>query len=136
MQDQQDGQKKQRQCKIDQRPRQRNQQFLDGFFGQAIQYGHAAATYLAPRLASDDLRFEDWGPHLRQSRLGFDLGVRTRIVGLCFGPRRPAMERYLLRTPSLLDAALRGWGGHQIPWTTFARLGMATAALAARLPLE
>lgn len=103
---------------------------------QAIEYGHAAATYLAPRLASDDLRFGDWGQHLRQSRIGFDLGVRTRIVGLCFGPRRPAMERYLLRTPSLLDAALRGWGGHRIPWTTFARLGMATAALAARLPLE
>jgi hypothetical protein len=61
--------------------------------------------------------------------------VRTRIVGLCFGPRRQVMERYLLGTPSLLDAALRGWGGQRIPWTTFARLGVATAALAARMPL-
>jgi menaquinone-9 beta-reductase len=102
---------------------------------QAIEYGHAAATYLAPRLGSGDLRFEDWGRHLRGSRIGFDLGVRTRIVGLCFGPRRPVMERYLLGTPSLLDAALRGWGGQRIPWTTFARLGAATAALAARMPL-
>lgn len=102
---------------------------------QAVEYGHAAATYLAPRLASDDLRFSDWGEHLRKSRIGFDLGIRTRIVDLCFGARRAAMERYLLGTPSLLEAALRGWGGQRIPWTTFARLGAATAALAVRLPL-
>lgn len=101
---------------------------------QAIEYGHAAGTYLAARLATGDLGFTDWGRHVEESRIGFDLGVRTRIVGLCFGARRAAMERYLLGTPSLLDAALKGWGGKKIPWTTFARLGFATAGLAMRMP--
>jgi flavin-dependent dehydrogenase len=103
---------------------------------QAVEYGQCAGTYLAPRLASGDLGFEDWGKYVRRSRLGFDLGVRTRLVDLCFGPRRAAMERYLLGTPSLLDAALRGWGGQRIPLATLARLGVATAALAARMGVE
>lgn len=103
---------------------------------QAVQYGHAAATYLLPRLDTGDLRFGDWGGHLRSLRIGLDLGVRTRIVGLCFGPRRAVMERYLLQTPSLLDAALRGWGGAPIPAATFARLGLSTLALALRWPFE
>lgn len=103
---------------------------------QAVEYGQVAGAYLASRLASGDLGFSDWALHLRKSRLGFDLGVRTRIVELCFGRRRPAMERYLVGTPSLLDAALKGWSGQRVPWTTLARLGAATAALAARMPFE
>lgn len=101
---------------------------------QAVEYGHAAASYLAPRLDSGDLGFQDWGEHLRRSRIGFDLGVRTRIVELCFGRRRATMERFLLRTPSLLEAALRGWGGLPIRRATLARLGLAAAGLAVRLP--
>ncbi len=103
---------------------------------QAVQYGHAAGTYLAARLAADDLTFADWGRHVEKARIGFDLGIRTRLVGLCFGPRRAVMERYLLGTPSLLDAALKGWGGKKIPWTTFARLGFATAGLVAKMPFS
>lgn len=103
---------------------------------QAVQYGHAAGTYLAPRLEAEQLDFGDWSRHLRKMTIGFDLGIRTRIVGLCFGPRRAAMERYLLSTPSLLDASLKGWGGMAVPWTTLARLGAATAGLAVRLPFS
>ena len=103
---------------------------------QAVEYGHAAGAYLATRLAGADLSFADWSRHVEGSRIGFDLGVRTRIVGLCFGARRSIMERYLLGTPSLLDAALKAWGGIKVPWTTFARLGLATAGLLARLPFE
>jgi flavin-dependent dehydrogenase len=101
---------------------------------QAVEYGHSAGTYLAPRVGSGDLGFEDWREHLRKSRIGFDLGVRTRIVELCFGPRRERMEGYLIGTPSLLEVALRGWGGQRIPWTMLARLGAATAGLAVRFP--
>lgn len=101
---------------------------------QAVEYAHAAGPYLAARLASDALDFEDWGEHVRKSRIGFDLGIRTRIVGMCFGPRRAAMERYLLRTPSLLDAALMAWAGTPVPWTVLTRLAFATAGLAVRLP--
>jgi len=101
---------------------------------QAVEYAHAAGPYLAARLASGALDFEDWGEHVRSSRIGFDLGIRTRIVGMCFGPRRAAMERYLLRTPSLLDAALMAWSGTPVPWTVLTRLAFATAGLAVRLP--
>lgn len=101
---------------------------------QAVEYGHAAGAYLAARLATDDIGFQDWGEHVRKSRIGFDLGVRARIVELCFGARRRAMERYLLGTPSLLDAALKAWGGIPVPKTTLARLAFATAGLALRLP--
>jgi len=101
---------------------------------QAVEYGHAAAPYLASHLASGKLDFADWSAHVRKSRIGFDLGVRTRIVGLCFGARRAVMERYLLRTPALLDASLKGWGGVPIPWTTYARLLASTAGLAVRMP--
>ena len=101
---------------------------------QAIEYAHAAGPYLASRLASGRLGFEDWGDHVRKSRIGFDLGIRTRIVGMCFGPRRAAMERYLLGTPSLLDAALMAWAGIPVPWTVLTRLAFATAGLAVRLP--
>jgi menaquinone-9 beta-reductase len=101
---------------------------------QAVQYGHAAGRYLAARLGGDDLAFDDWRQHLRSSSIGFDLGIRCRIVGLCFGPRRAAMERYLLGTPSLLDASLKGWGGMKVPWTTLARLSASLAGLAFRLP--
>ncbi|MBK8253533.1 MAG: NAD(P)/FAD-dependent oxidoreductase [Polyangiaceae bacterium] len=103
---------------------------------QAIEYAHAAAPYLARKLAVDDTQFSDWNEHVRKSRIGFDLGVRTRIVSLCFGKRRTMMERYLLQTPSLLDAALKGWGGQKIPLTTLARLGFASALLAAKMPFQ
>jgi flavin-dependent dehydrogenase len=103
---------------------------------QAVQYGHAAGSYLASRLAGDRLDFADWRAHLRSSSVGFDLGVRTRIVRHCFGARRPAMERYLVQTPSLLDASLKGFGGIPVPWTTLARLACATAGLAARWPFS
>lgn len=101
---------------------------------QAIQYGHAAATYLASRLAQDRLDFADWPEHFRGSPIGFDLGVRTRIVKHCFGARRALMERYLVSTPSLLDASLKGFGGIPVPWTTLARLAFATMGVVARMP--
>lgn len=101
---------------------------------QAIEYAHAAGPYLAARLAAGELGFEDWGEHVRRSRIGFDLGVRTRIVEHCFGRRRAAMERYLLGTPSLLDASLMAWAGIPVPWAVLTRLAFATAGLAVRWP--
>lgn len=101
---------------------------------QAIEYAHAAGPYLAERLTTGELSFRDWNEHVRRSRIGFDLGVRTRIVGYCFGDRRATMERYLVETPSLVEAALIGWSGEKIPWSVLARLGVATAALAVRYP--
>ncbi len=101
---------------------------------QAVEYAHAAGSYLAARLASGELGFSDWREHVRRSRIGFDLGIRSRIVDLCFGPRRPAMERYLLGTPSLLDAALLAWAGIPVPWTVLARLAAASVGLAVRMP--
>ncbi|MFO0589727.1 MAG: FAD-dependent monooxygenase [Polyangiaceae bacterium] len=101
---------------------------------QAVEYAHAAGAYLAERLASGELSFRDWNAHVHRSRIGFDLEVRTRIVGYCFGDRRATMERYLVETPSLVEAALIGWSGEKIPWRVLARLGVATAALALRYP--
>ena len=101
---------------------------------QAVEYAHAAGSYLAARLATGELGFSDWGEHLRGSRIGFDLGIRTRIVELCFGARRPAMERYLIGTPSLLDAALLAWAGIPVPWTVLTRLAFASAGVALRMP--
>ena len=60
--------------------------------------------------------------------------IRTRIVELCFGARRPAMERYLIGTPSLLDAALLAWAGIPVPWTVLTRLAFASAGVALRMP--
>jgi hypothetical protein len=101
---------------------------------QAVEYAHAAGSYLAERLGTGDLGFSDWGEHLRGSRIGFDLGIRTRIVDYCFGARRPAMERFLVGTPSLLDAALLAWAGIPVPWTVLVRLGFASAGVALRMP--
>ncbi len=101
---------------------------------QAVEYAQATAAYLAPRLDRNELHFTDFRAHITRSRIGYDLGIRTRIVDHCFGRKRPAMERFLLGTPSLLDAALKAWGGIPVPWTTKARLGAASASLALRWP--
>ena len=93
---------------------------------QAIEYGEAAARYLARKLATRDLGFRDWKRHLVRSRLGIDLLVRRSCVELLYDVPRPFMEGYLSAAPEMLGTAMAWFSGTPIPWgdtlTAVARL--------------
>lgn len=93
---------------------------------QAIEYGEAAARYIARRLESRDLGFRDWKRHLLSSRLGIDLLVRRTCVDLLYDGPRPFMEGYLAAAPEMLGTAMAWFSGTPIPWgdtlTAIARL--------------
>ncbi len=94
---------------------------------QAIQYGATAGRYLAGRLADGKLGFEDWPMAVRRAAVGLDLRARTAGVDLFYGPRRAAIERYVLRYPEFLQVGMRYFGGK--PWGTQAALRAARGAL-------
>ncbi|MCA9629065.1 MAG: NAD(P)/FAD-dependent oxidoreductase [Myxococcales bacterium] len=94
---------------------------------QAIQYGATAGEYLGQRLASGELGFEDWPVAVRASSVGRDLRVRTAGVDLFYGPRRPTIERFVLRHPEFLQVGMRHFGGKR--WGTETVLRAARGAI-------
>lgn len=84
---------------------------------QAVEYGEAAAGYVARKLASRELGFRDWKRHLLRSRLGIDLLVRRTCVELLYDGPRAFMEGYLSAAPEMLGTAMAWFSGTPIPWT-------------------
>ena len=81
---------------------------------QAIAYGQVAGPYLAAALARDRIGFGDWARVWHASDEGRFLRRRHLGGRLLFGPRRPLVERALLRTPSLLRLALERFAGRPV----------------------
>jgi flavin-dependent dehydrogenase len=94
---------------------------------QAIQYGAVAGRYLANKLRNRDLRFDDWRAEIRATMVGRDLYVRTLGLPLFYGPRRPAIERFLLHTPEFVRVGLQHFAGNR--WSRAALLRAAKNAL-------
>ncbi len=102
---------------------------------QAIFYGHTAGRYLARCLDANDLSFLDWQGELRRSRVGFDLRARARAIPLVYGRGRPALERWVVSSPSLARSGLRYFAGDHVPRAPLARslVDLGRAALVERL---
>jgi flavin-dependent dehydrogenase len=83
---------------------------------QALLYGEVAGRYLAARLASGDLAFDDWSRFLRATRLGVDLHVRTSLLPLVFGEARARTARWPHRTPGVLEAGAGLFAGKPARW--------------------
>jgi hypothetical protein len=94
---------------------------------QAIQYGATAGAYLARKLRSKDLGFQDWDREIRRGAVGRDLLVRSWAVDLAYGPRRSGIERFLVDTPDFLRVGLEHFAGRS--WSKKA-VGKAAAGAA------
>jgi menaquinone-9 beta-reductase len=83
---------------------------------QAIQYGSVAGPYLARCLDRGDLSFADFRGELTRSRVGLDLGIRTRVLPWYYGPwSRAIMERWITGSESLAIAGMRYFAGSRVP---------------------
>ncbi|MBI4955308.1 MAG: FAD-dependent oxidoreductase [Myxococcales bacterium] len=98
---------------------------------QAVLYGEVAARYLAPRILGGDTDFADWPAALARTRLGLDLRVRARALGVVYGVRtRPFVERWLTRSHALARAGARYFAGRPVPRTWLARAVLDAGAAA------
>jgi menaquinone-9 beta-reductase len=96
---------------------------------QAIEYGDLAGAYLAT-----EQPIPMWNAHLRASRLGRDLWLRSRALSAFYGSWRGRSIRALEEHPRLIEAAARHFAGarqslHR-PWElarTSAALGRSLA---------
>ncbi|MCC6215023.1 MAG: NAD(P)/FAD-dependent oxidoreductase [Polyangiaceae bacterium] len=81
---------------------------------QALQYGATAGRYLARRLATGALGFEDFRRELGGASVGRDLRVRELGCELFYGQHREHLERFLLAQPEFIRVGLRHFSGR--PW--------------------
>jgi menaquinone-9 beta-reductase len=91
---------------------------------QAIQYGAVAGRYLARKLETGELSFEDWGREITSTMIGRDLITRSLVVPLFYGRRRPQLEQFLHATPDVIRVGLQHFAGKR--WS---RASLARAAL-------
>lgn len=80
---------------------------------QAILYGAAAGEYLAHKLESRDVQFEDWPAAVNRAPIGRELRLRERAVNFFYGTPRPWAER-LASTDHALRPALRHFAGEPL----------------------
>lgn len=99
---------------------------------QAIFYGAAAGPYLARCLAAGDLSFTDWRREVSRSRVGLDLGIRTRLAPWIYGRTRPIAERWVTGSRDLSAAGLRYFAGERVPRRKLAGAALALGGAAAR----
>lgn len=98
---------------------------------QAIEYGDLAGRFVADHFA-DRVPLVEWTGTVRHSRLGRDLGIRTRAIQGFYGAARPRFERFLLRTPDALHLGAQHFGGIRFDRMALARFGVrASIALVA-----
>jgi flavin-dependent dehydrogenase len=90
---------------------------------QAIQYGAVAGRYLARKLDTNELAFDDWGEEVGRTMIGHDLVTRTVAVPLIYGPRRPQVEELLHDAPDVIRVGMQHFAGKR--WS---RAAMARAA--------
>ncbi|HXX69765.1 MAG TPA: NAD(P)/FAD-dependent oxidoreductase [Polyangiaceae bacterium] len=86
---------------------------------QAIEYGVLAGRFLATQLRSAELGAVDlagWNATVRRSRLARDLRARARFVPIFYGPRRFALQRFFVASPSALSIGARHFGARPQRW--------------------
>jgi flavin-dependent dehydrogenase len=71
---------------------------------QAIEFGVMAGRFLARTFARapGGASLEGWQDEVRRSRLARDLRIRTRLMGLFYGPSRDQVEAFLAESPDAL----------------------------------
>lgn len=82
---------------------------------QAIFYGAAAGPYLARCLDRDELEFTDFRRAISRSRVGLDLGIRTRLTPFIYGRTRPLAEQWVLGSRDLAIAGMHYFAGERVP---------------------
>lgn len=91
---------------------------IDGLSGegiaQAIEYGALAGPYLAEKIAANDFLFGDWPSLVKASKLGFDLGLRYRLLPYYTGRYRSWFERHLLLTPEFIACSMERFAGRRV----------------------
>ncbi len=86
---------------------------------QAIEFGVLAGGFLARVLAvaGDDAALLDgWQHQVHGSRLGRDLRIRTRLMGLYYGPARAAVEAFLAESPDALFVGGQHFAAQPYDW--------------------
>lgn len=94
---------------------------------QAIEGGARLGAFLAAGPA-DAVRLRGWGAALGDSRLGWDLGLRSRLVPAAYGPGRGRTEAFLAGNGALLEAGARHWAGLPIGPALLARAALRAAS--------
>jgi menaquinone-9 beta-reductase len=99
---------------------------------QAIEYGVMAGRFLAGRLAGAGvaLAIDGWQREVDASRLARDLRLRTRLMGLYYGPSRAEVEGFLAESPDALFVGAQHFAAQPYDWL---RLGEVVARGAVRL---
>ncbi len=82
---------------------------------QAIEAGVRAGRLLSEGPPEVGLAAQ-WDRRLKVGRLGWDLGVRSELVPLFYGPQRPRLERAFAAAPRMLEAGARHWGALPQRW--------------------
>ena len=83
-------------------------------------------------LAAGDLSFTDWRREVSRSRVGLDLGIRTRLAPWIYGRTRPIAERWVTGSRDLSGAGLRYFAGERVPRRKLAGAALALGGAAAR----
>ena len=90
---------------------------------QAVLSGEVAGPYLADRLRTGDLSFEDFPRTLARTVLGIDLRTRTALASRLFGPSRAFYERGLYAVPDVVTLGVQYFGGWPLDLRLAARVG-------------
>lgn len=93
---------------------------------QALEHGWMAGQFIIDCLAGYCAP-SAWTDRVRRSRLARDLSLRRRAVAAFYGPRRPALERFLLDYPAVLHLGCRHFG--DLPYNRMTLLRVASAGL-------
>jgi flavin-dependent dehydrogenase len=86
---------------------------------QAIEYGVLAGGFLARALREQRdgaMVLDGWEREVASSRLGRDLRIRTRLMGLYYGPMRAQVESFLVESPDALFVGGQHFAARPYDW--------------------
>ena len=102
---------------------------------QAIEFGVMAGRFLARVLAgagTGAADLEGWQREVSASRLARDLRIRTRLMGLYYGPSRAEVEGFLVESPDALFIGCQHFAAQPYDWIKVGEVvGRGIARLAA-----
>jgi flavin-dependent dehydrogenase len=102
---------------------------------QAIEFGVMAGRFLARQLAvasGGSVSLEGWQSEVEASRLARDLRIRSRLMGLYYGPSRAEVEGFLAESPDALFVGCQHFAAQPRDWLKVSRVvGRGAARVAA-----
>ncbi len=102
---------------------------------QAIEFGVMAGRFLARVLTGargGAVALEGWQREVHASRLARDLRIRTRLMGLFYGPSRAELEGFLVESPEALFIGCQHFAAQPRDWLKVGEVvGRGIARLAA-----